>query len=434
MRTARRSTSASNTKAGWSWWSCAPSSRTSCLRRRNLQCRARQVWRAASALGRRWLLLCSLVLACFHRACSLVRGPRGGSLAEACAPATRCCRPRESDSLFHQAGRRPPPPPLPPTLQSRAALWCTWTWATRGRGATCRTASRPSESRRCLWCSCSCRMARPLLQSGTPWPAFSPSSSRSLLLRRTRSLSLSLPQASTRVWGPATTSRCRVGLTAADCAPPACVQRGQVPAALRRSLIGREVVAGALKQPVLAALERGDCSQAALRLEQGDLKPSQLAMWLTQVEAYMAAASDAAAASEASTLPSLSPPEVVPCCYRVPRNAGAAGVCLPAKPALSMPLPSSLNASHGSLDASHARANSNRLLRLQTLSKRARQATGGTRAPKLYRRTRAWDRGLDTCVRATAAQHRATRTRGSRKHIATLEASKHVDSTALSAT
>jgi len=89
------------------------------------------------------------------------------------------------------------------------------------------------------------------------------------------------------------------------------VQRGQVPAALRCSLIGREVVAGALKHPVLAALERGDCRQAALRLEQGDLKPSQLAMWLTHVEAYMAAASDSAAASDASTLPSLSPLEVL---------------------------------------------------------------------------------------------------------------------------
>ena len=85
----------------------------------------------------------------------------------------------------------------------------------------------------------------------------------------------------------------------------------QVAAGLRWRLLGREVKAGALTQAAVVALQRRAASPtAALRFD--DMCPdassgSALAMWLAHVSSYMASCD----ASEASTLPSHSPPEVV---------------------------------------------------------------------------------------------------------------------------
>ncbi len=81
-------------------------------------------------------------------------------------------------------------------------------------------------------------------------------------------------------------------------------------ASLRWRLLGREIVAGALTQPAVVALQRrATFPTAALRFD--DMCPdvssgSALAMWLAHVSSYMASCD----ASEASTLPSHSPAEV----------------------------------------------------------------------------------------------------------------------------
>jgi len=81
----------------------------------------------------------------------------------------------------------------------------------------------------------------------------------------------------------------------------------QVPSSERRWLVGRDVIAGSLEHQVVVALDRSG-TQVMLRYESEHqiLSPNGLALWLANVATFMACSD----ASEASTLPSLSPSEV----------------------------------------------------------------------------------------------------------------------------
>lgn len=83
-----------------------------------------------------------------------------------------------------------------------------------------------------------------------------------------------------------------------------CIKQ-QVPAAERRWLMGRDVIAGSLDDAVVVALDSSG-EQVALRYEDHVLSANVLAVWLAHVASFMASSD----ASQASTLPSLSPPEV----------------------------------------------------------------------------------------------------------------------------
>jgi len=92
LQIARPSTRAWNTKGAWSWWSCAPSLRTTCRGRRRRQCRDRQVLRTTFALGRRRLLaVLARTWLVFLLVLALAR-PARRVRAVPCAPVTRRCR------------------------------------------------------------------------------------------------------------------------------------------------------------------------------------------------------------------------------------------------------------------------------------------------------------------------------------------------------